>query len=191
MPARTPSALAGLRGRARIGRLQQAPTPSDHQPIGVAWTRLREEIPWFAPTLSVHLFPTGRRCPTTTFRRTPTLVSERLETLHQFFRERLRRGYRASHHGAISAATAGIPCRSYFLSQAGTKLDVDKLRAQLTLAGYAPHDQVVGPGEYSVRGGLIDLFPMGSAVPYRLDLFDDQTRPFAPSTSTASAASIL
>ncbi len=33
--------------------------------------------------------------------------------------------------------------------------------------------QVVSPGEFSVRGGLIDLFPMGSALPYRLDLFDD------------------
>jgi transcription-repair coupling factor (superfamily II helicase) len=34
--------------------------------------------------------------------------------------------------------------------------------------------QVVSPGEYAVRGGLIDLFPMGSAVPYRVDLFGDE-----------------
>ncbi len=43
----------------------------------------------------------------------------------------------------------------------------------MALAGYAHVTQVVSPGEYSVRGGLIDLFPMGSALPYRLDLFDN------------------
>ncbi|MEY3124910.1 MAG: hypothetical protein RLZZ573_1430, partial [Pseudomonadota bacterium] len=54
------------------------------------------------------------------------------------------------------------------------KLDEAKLKAQLTLAGYSHVTQVVSPGEYAVRGGLIDLFPMGSSVPYRVDLFDDE-----------------
>src|SRR5690349_21450567 len=40
--------------------------------------------------------------------------------------------------------------------------------------GYSHVTQVVSPGEYSFRGGVIDLFPMGSAVPYRIDLFDDE-----------------
>jgi transcription-repair coupling factor (superfamily II helicase) len=55
----------------------------------------------------------------------------------------------------------------------GDRLDEAKLRSQLTLAGYSHVGQVMSPGEYSIRGGLIDLFPMGSALPYRLDLFDD------------------
>ncbi|HPL80573.1 MAG TPA: CarD family transcriptional regulator, partial [Burkholderiaceae bacterium] len=54
------------------------------------------------------------------------------------------------------------------------KLDEARLKGQLTLAGYSHVTQVVSPGEYAVRGGLIDLFPMGSAVPYRVDLFDDE-----------------
>ena len=54
------------------------------------------------------------------------------------------------------------------------KLDEAQLKAQLTLAGYSHVSQVVSPGEYAVRGGLIDLFPMGSLVPYRVDLFDDE-----------------
>ena len=62
---------------------------------------------------------------------------------------------------------------TFFLAQ-GEKLDVDALRAQLTLGGYQHVTQVVAAGEYSVRGGLIDLFPMGSALPYRIDLFDDE-----------------
>ncbi len=56
----------------------------------------------------------------------------------------------------------------------GQKLDAEKFRSQVTLAGYAHVTQVVSPGEYSIRGGLIDLFPMGSQLPYRLDLFDDE-----------------
>jgi len=48
------------------------------------------------------------------------------------------------------------------------------MRAQLAVAGYTHVTQVVSPGEFSVRGGLIDLFPMGSALPYRLDLFGDE-----------------
>ncbi len=54
------------------------------------------------------------------------------------------------------------------------KLDEAKFKAQLTLAGYSHVTQVVSPGEYAVRGGLIDLFPMGSLQPYRVDLFDDE-----------------
>jgi transcription-repair coupling factor (superfamily II helicase) len=67
----------------------------------------------------------------------------------------------------------------------GQKLDEAKLKAQLTLAGYSHVTQVVSPGEYAVRGGLIDLFPMGSTVPYRVDLFDDEVdsiRTFDPDT---------
>ena len=49
-----------------------------------------------------------------------------------------------------------------------------RLRAQLSLAGYQHVTQVVSPGEYTIRGGLIDLYPMGSTLPYRIDLFDDE-----------------
>ena len=141
-----------------------------------AWhgARLREEIPWFAPGLSVHLFPDWETLPYDHFSPHPDLVSERLETLHQF-------SVNACDVAIVPVTTAlcRLPPReflaahTFFLKQ-GARLDVDRLRAQLTLAGYAHTTQVVGPGEYSVRGGLIDLFPMGSAVPYRLDLFDDQ-----------------
>ena len=73
----------------------------------------------------------------------------------------------AMHRLPPSSFLAG---RAFFLKQ-GQRLDVDKLRAQLALAGYAHVTQVVSPGEFSVRGGLIDLYPMGATLPYRLDLF--------------------
>src|SRR5207245_3351227 len=61
---------------------------------------------------------------------------------------------------------------TFFLDQ-GEKLDLNRLREQLTLAGYQHVTQVVSPGEYAIRGGLIDLYPMGSSLPYRIDLFGD------------------
>jgi len=59
------------------------------------------------------------------------------------------------------------------------------MQGQLQQAGYDPVSAVMRPGEYSIRGGLIDLFPMGSNLPYRLDLFGDeieQIRAFDPDT---------
>jgi transcription-repair coupling factor (superfamily II helicase) len=67
----------------------------------------------------------------------------------------------------------------------GQKLDIGELRTQLSRSAYASVSQVMEPGEYSVRGGLIDLYPVGSPVPYRLDLFDDRIesiRVFDPAT---------
>jgi transcription-repair coupling factor (superfamily II helicase) len=61
---------------------------------------------------------------------------------------------------------------TFFFKQ-GETLDEARLKSQLTLAGYSHVNQVMSPGEYSVRGGLIDIFPMGSVLPYRLDLFGD------------------
>ena len=63
--------------------------------------------------------------------------------------------------------------RTFWLKQK-QRLDVDRLRADMVTAGYQHVSQVVAPGEFSLRGGLVDLFPMGSALPYRIDLFDDE-----------------
>ena len=50
-------------------------------------------------------------------------------------------------------------------------------------AGYQNVNQVISPGEFCIRGGVIDLFPMGSVLPYRIDLFDtsiEKIRTFDP-----------
>src|SRR5690606_16209519 len=56
----------------------------------------------------------------------------------------------------------------------GQKLDVEQMRSRLEAAGYRCVDTVYEHGEFAVRGALIDLYPMGSALPYRIDLFDDE-----------------
>ena len=60
------------------------------------------------------------------------------------------------------------------LIKKGDRLVIDKIRLQLEAAGYRAVEQVLEHGEYAVRGALLDLFPMGSAVPFRLDFFDDE-----------------
>jgi transcription-repair coupling factor (superfamily II helicase) len=134
--------------------------------------RLKDEIAWFAPQLSVLLLPDWETLPYDHFSPHHDLVSERLATLYRIMREDF-------DVAIVPAATAltrlGPPSflagHSFFL-KTGEALDLDALRAQLALAGYSHVTQVVAPGEYCVRGGLVDLFPMGSALPYRLDLFD-------------------
>src|SRR5687768_411926 len=141
-----------------------------------AWhaQRLLEEIPWFDPKLKVHLFPDWETLPYDHFSPHSDLVSERLATLYQMMHDQFDVVV-----VAVTTALYRLPPVSYlaghtFFFKQGDKLDGAELRRQLTLAGYAHVTQVVAPGEYSFRGGLIDLFPMGSAVPYRIDLFDDE-----------------
>ncbi|MBL8386277.1 MAG: transcription-repair coupling factor, partial [Burkholderiales bacterium] len=101
------------------------------------------------------------------------LVSERLETLHLIASGALDVMLLPAA-SALSrlAPPAFIAAHTFFL-KSGTRLNLQALREQMLLAGYSHVQQVVSPGEWAARGGLIDLFPMGSAVPYRIDLFDD------------------
>jgi transcription-repair coupling factor (superfamily II helicase) len=136
--------------------------------------RLKDEIAWFAPQLSVVLLPDWETLPYDHFSPHHDLVSERLATLYRIMREDF-------DIALVPAATAltrlGPPSylagHSFFL-KAGEALDLAALRSQLALAGYSHVTQVLAPGEYCVRGGLVDLFPMGSALPYRVDLLDEQ-----------------
>ncbi len=135
--------------------------------------RLREEISWFDPALRVHLLPDWETLPYDSFSPHQDLISERLATLYGI-------GRGECDIALVPATTAlyrfapveYLAAFTFFLKQ-GSRLDVEALRAQLTLAGYQHVTQVVSPGEYSVRGGLIDLFPMGSVLPLRIDLFDN------------------
>jgi transcription-repair coupling factor (superfamily II helicase) len=147
--------------------------------------RLAEEIAWFAPQLQVLLLPDWETLPYDHFSPHQDLVSERLATLYRILRE----DFDVALVPAASALTRLAPpsflaAHSFFL-KAGEALALERLRSQLTLAGYSHVTQVVAPGEYCVRGGLVDLFPMGSALPYRLDLIDreiESIRSFDPDT---------
>ncbi len=136
--------------------------------------RLLNEIPFFAPEQRVNLLPDWETLPYDNFSPHQDLISERLATFYQ-----------VTHHTCdvlvvpVTTALYAMPPREYlaahsFFVKQGSKLDLAAFRSQMTLAGYMHVSQVVSPGEYCVRGGLIDLFPMGSPLPYRIDLFDDE-----------------
>ncbi|MFO1318873.1 MAG: transcription-repair coupling factor [Burkholderiales bacterium] len=136
--------------------------------------RLLDEIRWFDPALKAHVLPDWETLPYDAFSPHQDLVSERLETLYL-----LATGTADVVIVPISTALMRLPPRAYlsaytFFLEQGGRMKPETFREQLTMAGYTHVSQVVAPGEYSYRGGLIDLFPMGSAVPYRIDLMDDE-----------------
>ena len=136
--------------------------------------RLVEEIAWFAPQLRAHLLPDWETLPYDHFSPHQDLVSERLATLHAVSRNECDVLITAASTAITRLAPPSFLAGHTFFMKKGDRLDIDKLRAQLTLAGYQHVTQVVAAGEYSVRGGLIDLFPMGTPLPYRIELFDDE-----------------
>jgi len=140
--------------------------------------RLVEEIAFFAPHLRCALFPDWETLPYDTFSPHQDLISERLATLWRIQQRDKETGADVVIVPATTAlyrlAPPSFLAGYTFQFKVKQKLDEAKLKSQLTLAGYSHVTQVVSPGEYAVRGGLIDLFPMGSQVPYRVDLFDDE-----------------
>ncbi|HQR20222.1 MAG TPA: transcription-repair coupling factor [Burkholderiaceae bacterium] len=149
--------------------------------------RLVDEIPYFGPALMVRPLPDWETLPYDTLSPHQDLVSERLETLF-----RLSQGARGIDVLVVPATTAlyrlappqYVAGHTFFFRQ-GETVDAERLRTQLVFGGYQHVSQVVAPGEFAIRGGLIDLFPMGSRLPYRLDLMDAQLetiRAFDPDT---------
>ncbi len=155
--------------------------------------RLAVEIPYFEPRLAVAPFPGWETLPYDILSPHPDLVSERMEALYRLFRRRNGASADETVDVLVVAATSAlgrlapaefVAGRTFFLRQ-GETIDPDRLREQMVLAGYQAVTQVVAPGEFAVRGGLIDLFPTGATIPFRLDLVDttiESIRTFDPDT---------
>ncbi len=147
--------------------------------------RLEGELPFFAPGLRVAVFPDWETLPYDTFSPHQDLISERLATLWRIRQGEVDVVLMPASTALVRLAPPSFLAAYTFHFKQKEKLDEAGLKAQLTLAGYSHVSQVVSPGEYAVRGGLIDLFPMGSPVPYRVDLFGDEVdsiRTFDPDT---------
>jgi len=136
--------------------------------------RLEAELPFFAPTLRIAVFPDWETLPYDTFSPHQDLISERLATLWRIQQGEVDVVLLPASTSLVRLAPPSFLAAYTFHFKQKERLNEAALKAQLTLAGYTHVSQVVSPGEYAVRGGLIDLFPMGSAVPYRVDLFGDE-----------------
>ncbi|MBB5190395.1 transcription-repair coupling factor (superfamily II helicase) [Silvimonas terrae] len=137
-------------------------------------TRLKEELAYLLPDKAVVMLPDWETLPYDHFSPHQDLISERLATLWQ-----IREGKADIVIVPVQTAMGRLAPVEYlagytFFIKKGQKFDAEKMRADLAFAGYSHVTQVYSPGEFSIRGGLIDLFPMGSPLPYRIDLFDDE-----------------
>ena len=122
----------------------------------------------------VCLFPDWETLPYDTFSPHQEIISSRLSAL--FHLQNAKKGIFLL---PISTLMQRLCPPQYLqhnvlLIKKGDRLVIDKMRLQLEAAGYRAVEQVLEHGEYAVRGALLDLFPMGSAVPFRLDFFDDE-----------------
>ncbi len=123
------------------------------------------------PTLSL---PDWETLPYDVFSPLPELVSQRLQTLHRL--NSIKKGVLIV---PVSTLLQRLLPKSYldthaFVMKTGEKLSLDNIRRQLEAAGYQCVSQVFAHGEFAVRGSLLDLYPMGSTLPYRIDLLDDE-----------------
>ena len=137
--------------------------------------RLTAELKFFAgAALPILTLPDWEVLPYDLFSPHPDIISERLRTLFELPR---------AQHGCliVTADTlmqrllprAYVQGRAFELAK-GDALPLEPFRLRLTEAGYASVSQVVSPGEFAVRGSLIDVYPMGTTAPLRIDLFDDE-----------------
>lgn len=123
---------------------------------------------------NVCLFPDWETLPYDTFSPHQEIISSRLSAL--FHLQNAKKGIFLL---PISTLMQRLCPPQYLqhnvlLIKKGDRLVIDKMRLQLEAAGYRAVEQVLEHGEYAVRGALLDLFPMGSVVPFRLDFFDDE-----------------
>ena len=136
--------------------------------------RLEQELRFFAPNLPVASFPDWETLPYDRFSPHQDIISQRLETLYRL--PQMTRGILVV---PMITLLHRLPPRpflggSVLMLEVGQRLDIERMRQDLDAAGYRCVDTVYEHGDYAVRGALLDLFPMGSRLPYRIDLFDDE-----------------
>ncbi|MGB5324083.1 MAG: transcription-repair coupling factor [Pseudomonadales bacterium] len=124
----------------------------------------------------------------------PDIVSDRLHTLYRLQNDLAlqQRGICVVSAAALAARLCPrehINTRSLVL-RCGEKLDLEQLKLRLAGSGYLHRESVFEHGDFAVRGSIIDLFPMGSQQPYRIELFDDEIeslRSFDPETQRSQS----
>ncbi|MEP5765586.1 MAG: transcription-repair coupling factor [Halieaceae bacterium] len=135
--------------------------------------------------LEILQFPDWETLPYDNFSPHQDIVSERLHALYHL--PELSSGILVV---PVSTLMHRLPPRQYVSSNSlvlrtEQALDVVEFRRKLERNGYRSVDTVFEHGEFAQRGSLLDIFPMGSALPYRIDLLDDELetlRTFDPET---------
>ncbi len=152
---------------------------------------LEAEIDVFADgELEVLQFPDWETLPYDLFAPHPDIVSRRVATLYRL--PNLDRGVLVV---PIATLMQRLAPRSFITGsglvlEGGQHFDLAAEQRRLSEAGYRNVPQVQEPGDFAVRGAIIDIFPTGSSVPYRIELFDevvDSIRTFDPETQRSAS----
>ncbi len=191
------SAWAGLHGSSTALALLSAARA--HDGIVLVVTRsshqshlLEQDIRLFSDgSLPVLHFPDHETLPYDPFSPHPDIIAERLSTLSSL--AGLRSGLLLV---PMATLMQRLPPRSHALGRniqlkTGQPLVINDFRERLQQAGYGHSDPVYQAGQFAVRGSVIDLFPSGSKMPLRIDLFDeeiDSLREFDPETQRSTAS---
>ncbi|TBR38820.1 MULTISPECIES: transcription-repair coupling factor [Dyella] len=181
---------ASPNGSSRALLLAEAARSHDGLVVAVARdtqraSTLEDELKVFGGDLPVLHFPDWETLPYDIFSPHPEIVSQRIATLYSL---------PSTKRGVLVVPMATLMQRiapqshitgSGLVLHKGQKLDLSAQQRRLEAAGYHNVPQVAEPGDFAVRGALIDIFPMGTAEPYRIELFDDEVesiRSFDPET---------
>lgn len=155
---------------AQIDRLLLVVTPDTSSAL-----TLERELPFFTGSETPILpFPDWETLPYDNFSPHQDIVSERLNTLYRL--PQLERGIlivpiaTLMHRLAPTAYVAG----SSLVLSLGQQLSIEQFRSNLVFNGYQPVETVYEHGEFALRGSLLDIYPMGSPLPFRIDLLDDE-----------------
>ncbi len=133
---------------------------------------LKEEIGWFYPDLRINHLPDWETLPYDQISPHPELISERLLALHKITQNEFDINLLP-----ITTALHFLPPKTYiekfsFDFKVNQVVDIDAFKIRLNENGYLNVDKVLSPGEFAIRGSIIDIFPMGSIIPYRIDFLE-------------------
>ena len=138
--------------------------------------KLEKELAFFMPDnkVPITVFPDWETLPYDSFSPHQDIVSQRLETLFRFTQQVNGIFIVPVNTLMQRLAPTDYLAKYLLILNKGDSLDRDQFRRNLEQAGYLHVSQVMSHSEFSVRGSIIDLFPMGSDKPFRIDLFDDE-----------------
>ncbi len=136
--------------------------------------RISTEINFFEENLNIKLFPDWEILPYEPFSPHEDLISDRLLTLYEAIKGDTDAIILSAQTALMRLPPVDFVAGNTFFLKKGQEIRIEALIDQLNVAGYSRNTHVVSPREYAVRGSIIDLFPMGSPTPYRLELIDKE-----------------
>lgn len=196
--------LTGIPASAQalaLSRLIQGsvpPLPAPHSILHIATSdraleSLQQQLSFFAPDVEVISFPAWDTMPYDRASPQPTIMAARIKTLGILAAQEKAKKQRIILT-TVSAALQKLPPREImgraaFTIRSSSKLKQDELVAYLIEQGYRRSGKAMEPGEFALRGGIIDIIPSGSGEGVRIDMFGDDVesmKPFDPMTQISS-----